>query len=398
MAAPAEYRRRRLRALVVLAVVALLVGVAIGSGAGEEATPPAPVLSHCAKPGTSALQVAGQGVLVRMQDTATPRLIGLARRGEIGGVTLFPSSKVKTSELKAQILRLQTAAESGGNPPLLVTIDQEGGVVKRLPSLPPQVAPYTLGQNNLPKGARLEGKATGFQLSQLGIDADLAPVLDVPANPEQFMVSRAFGSTPAQISTLGLSFARGLMGKGVAATAKHFPGLGRALENTDFAPTTIGASKAALQADLKPFRDAIKAGVPMIMVSLATYPAIGGAKGTPAVLSPAIVGSLLRRQLGFNGVVISDDLLAPAVSTTYSPKRAATLASRAGVDLKLFASKGVDGIAQSLATAADEGRGISASKLAQSCQRVVALKQSIAAGTLLEAGNNPAATDGSGTP
>ena len=173
------------------------------------------------------------------------------------------------------------------------------------------------------------------------------------------MAVRAFGSSASQVTRLGVPFAQGLMAKGVAATAKHFPGLGRAVENTDFAPTTITASRPQLRADMRPFQAAIDAGVPMVMVSSAAYPALGGGKA-PAALTPSVVRDELRGRLGFAGVVITDDLLTPAVNGSYSPSKAAMLASGAGVDIKLFAGGDVEGVARSLSRAASEGRIASA--------------------------------------
>lgn len=306
-----------------------------------------------------------------MGGSATGDLLRQARLGEIGGVILFPPTDIAGDRLARELGKLQAAATAGGNPPLLVTIDQEGGVVERLPALAPQLSPYTLAQNNDPSDAALEGRATGFQLRRLGINVDLAPVLDVPSSAEQYMTPRAFGSSPEQVSRLGLAFAAGLQREGVAATAKHFPGLGRALENTDFAPTTINAGRRALGGDLRPFRDAIANRVRLIMVGLASYPKLGSRR--PAALAPEVVTSLLREQLGYDGVVITDDLLAGAVGANRSKRHAAVLASRAGSDLLLFAAGDAPGIARGLATAAASGR-LEATALRTSCERVVALK------------------------
>ena len=331
-----HYRRRRLGALGAVAAVAALIGIIVGASAGggdsSEAPPPP---SFCARPATTQQQVAGQGVMARMKDEATPALRRLARSGEIGGVTLFPATS-NYDALHKQIKALQAAATQGGNPPLLIAIDQEGGIVKRLAAIPPQLSPYTLAQNDDPSASRLEGRATGFQLRRLGIGVDLAPVLDVPDSSGQFMAVRAFGSSSAQVTRLGVPFAQGLMEKGVAATAKHFPGLGRAVENTDFAPTTIAATRRQLREDMGPFQAAVEAGVPLVMVSSAAYPALGGGK-RPASLSPEIVTGELRDRLGFSGVVISDDLQTPAIEADYTAAKAAALATKAGIDVKLFA-------------------------------------------------------------
>lgn len=375
----ARFRRRRLRALGLLAGASALTGAIVGAGAGEETAPAPVVLSYCAQPGPGApVRQAGQGVMVRMEARASAPLLRAVRRGEVGGVILFPPEGIRGERLAAEIARVREAADRAGMPAPLVAIDQEGGIVERLPALAPQLSPYTIAQNDDADAARLEGAAAGFQLGKLGVDVNLAPVLDVPASPEQFMAPRAFGSSPQQVSRLGLAFAKALQSEGMAATAKHFPGLGRATENTDFAPTSVSASRTALRADLEPFEAAAAAGVRLVMVSSASYPALGSE--TPAVTSPAIVSRLLRKRLGYQGVVITDDLLAPAISTSLSAERAALAAKVAGVDVLLFAARDVTGagIARSLARAAADGR-LPPATLRASCDRIVALKDELAA-------------------
>lgn len=372
------HRRRRLGAVAVVAALAAVAGALVGSSAGgpEASAPASP--TACQAPGQAGIAfAAGQSVAVRMEATAGAELRRQARRGEIGGVVLFPPPEVKSERLAAEIDRLQAAAAAGGQPPLLVAIDQEGGPVERIPALAPQASPFSIGANDDRASASLEGRATGFQLRELGIDVNLAPVLDVPASEQQFMAPRAFGFDPAQVTDLGLAFARAMRREAVAATAKHFPGLGRASENTDFAPTTVAVSRAALERDLEPFRAAVGAGIDLIMVSSAAYPGLGSR--APAVHSPEIVTGLLREELGFEGVIVSDDLLAPALTAGSSRREAAIDASRAGVDLLLFASKEVTGIADALATAVASGQ-LDERGLRASCDRVLSLKERLATG------------------
>jgi beta-N-acetylhexosaminidase len=364
-----------------VAALATVGGAVVGAGAGgDEPVVVAP--GFCDEAGTRALgRAAGQTVMVRMEDRATDELLDQARRGEIGGVVLFPSDDIAGDRLAGEIKRLQSAASEGENPRLLVAIDQEGGIVERLPALPPQLSPFTLAENDDRQGAALEGEATGFQLRELGIDVNLAPVLDVPVTPEQFMAPRAFGSDPRQVTRLGLAFASGLRREGVAATAKHFPGLGRAVENTDFAPTAVDESRRVLAADIEPFAAAIEQGIDLIMVSSASYPRLG-ADG-PAVLSPAVATDLLRAELGFAGVAISDDLLAPGISASYTPRSAAALASAAGIDVLLFAAQDVAGVGPYLSARAEAG-ALDEAALRDSCTRVVTLKERLATGEPLE--------------
>lgn len=216
---------------------------------------------------------------------------------------------------------------------------------------------------------------TGAYLSGLGINVDLAPVLDL-RRPSSFIASRSFASTPARVASLGGAFAAGLQSQGVAATAKHFPGLGYATVNTDNGSSIVGASRSALDADLVPFATAINGGIAMVMMSNATYPAYGSG---PAVLSPAIVGGLLRSRLRFAGVIVTDDLEAGAVRATMAPGQAAVAASRAGVDMLLLArSPDSFGPAYSALMAAARSGQLDRGALEQSYQRIQRLQSAYA--------------------
>jgi beta-N-acetylhexosaminidase len=239
------------------------------------------------------------------------------------------------AQVPALAAKLQAPARAGGQLPLVIAVDQEGGVVKRLPG-PPTLAPSAMGSAAV---ARAQGVATGRYLRGLGINVDLAPVLDVPSGRADFIFSRAFATSPAAVGSRGVPFAQGLVAGGVAATAKHFPGLGRLTESTDYAPQTVRASKAALGGDLIPFKKAIAASVPAVMVGTAVYPAYGD--DLPAACSAGIVTRLLRGSLHFKGVVLSDDLDTAGVSPRIPPTQATVQAVKVGVDMVYIA--GVNG-------------------------------------------------------
>jgi beta-N-acetylhexosaminidase len=184
-----------------------------------------------------------------------------------------------------------------------------------------------------PAIAEAQGLATARNLRRYGINADLAPVLDVGRGG--FITPRTFGSTPAEVAARGPAFAVGLARGHVLATGKHFPGLGYANLNTDASFETVRATRTKLTSDLAPFRAAIKAAIPMVMVSSAVYPSL--APAVPAVCSTQIVRDLLRRQLRFDGVVISDALQTPAVNRYFPTPEAARRAVAAGVDMVLAA-------------------------------------------------------------
>jgi beta-N-acetylhexosaminidase len=319
---PARVRRRQdlmVGAGVVAVIVILIVLISSGGGSSEQPVP--------------LKRLVGQEIVAKLSSKGPDQnLLTAARKGQIGGVISFQSDAGK---LKADVAQLQQAAKAGGNPALLVMVDQEGGSVKRLKDGPPSISPADLGKSGDEGQAKDQGQQTGSYLRGLGVNVDLAPVLDVAhQNTDPTIKSRTFGSDPSTVAKVGVAFAQGLNDGGAVATAKHFPGLGSATVSTDNHAVTIAATSAELQADLLPFKAAVEAGVPMMMVSTASYPTLGAKK--PAALSPTIVNSLLRGQLGFDGVVITDDLESPAVSNL-PPVVAARSALQAGDDLLLYA-------------------------------------------------------------
>ena len=317
-------------------------------------------------------RLVGQTVMARVNGTtASSDFLARVRRGEVGGVIIFGDSFTSPAGLRALITSLQTAAKEGGNPPLLIATDQEGGIVKRLPDGPPSLSARDMGARGSAAAAKRQGAATGRYLRKLGIDVDLAPVLDVPQG-ESFLGSRAFGSDPGTVARVGGAFASGLQSARVAATAKHFPGLGTAGANTDTALVSIGSNRAELMRRLEPFRKTARDGTQLVMVSNAAYPALDPS-GLPASLSPSIVSKLLRKELGFRGVVITDAMSAPGpASYPDAPVRALA----AGVDVLLFTDGEEISSAgfRSLVRAARSGE-LKRATLQRAYDRVLALKQ-----------------------
>jgi beta-N-acetylhexosaminidase len=211
-------------------------------------------------------------------------------------------------------------------------------------------------------------------MRQSGIAIDFAPVSDTISTPRSFLGTRSFGGDPTVVARLVDAFVTGLQGGGVAATAKHFPGLGSAVTSTDDRPVTIARSAAFLDARLAPFKAAIAAGTKLVMVSNASYPALDPS-GAPAVFSHAIVTDLLRGQLGFDGVVITDALDAGAVDRIADePGRALA----AGVDLLLYSRTTASeaGYAE-LVRDASRSAAVRA-ELAEAIARIKVLKSSLA--------------------
>lgn len=258
----------------------------------------------------------------------SPSFLARVAAGQVGGVILLGNRWTSARMTSAAIAQVQgTACRRGA--PLLVAVDQEGGTVRRLPWAAPAVAAAGMAT---PGRARAEASAAARALRTAGVGIDLAPVADTIASPASFLGTRSFGSDPAQVSALVRAFVDGLQAGGVAATAKHFPGLGSAAASTDDRPVRIGRSAAFLTARLAPFQAALDAGARLVMVASASYPALD-ASGAPALLSRPIVTGLLRETLGFDGVVVSDALDTPALRTIANlPARAI----QAGVDLLLY--------------------------------------------------------------
>ena len=316
----------------------------------------------------------GQRLVVAMAGTSpSPQLLARVRAGEVGGVILFGGNVVSQAQLSGLTSTLQRAARDGGRPPLLIATDQEGGAVRRLPWVGPRLPPSSLGRLSAAR-VRSEAARAGAGLRLAGVNLDLAPVADVPG-PGSFMAleQRTLASTPASVSRAATAFAQGLATARVAAAVKHFPGIGRATRNTDRAAVAISTPKATLSSsDLLPFRAAVAAGVPLVMISNATYPALDA---KPATWSPQVQG-LLRHELGFDGVTISDALDGAAATRGRSLSSVATLAAQAGVDLLLLTGSeaSTDAVFEHLVAAAVDGR-LPRPALEASYDRILALKR-----------------------
>jgi beta-N-acetylhexosaminidase len=359
-------------------LIALEVALSEPIAVDPDAAPPvAETPDECVDESAMALRARlGQRLVVRMESQATAALRRQASRGEIGGVILFPPPGTDMDVLRTEVARLQKAAAEAGGPPLLVAIDQEGGEVKRLPEAPPDLAPPQISARGAGT-ARAQGLAAGAALARLGINVDLAPVLDVPATPESFIASRSFGSTPGEVAENGVAFATALAEQGVAPTAKHFPGLGRSAVNTDLEPGAVEASPGRLRADLVPFERAIDAGVPLVMLANAAYPPLDSPG--PAFTAPAVTTGLLRDELGFAGVTITDDLDAGAVRAEYDRTSAAGAAVAGGSDLLLFAQTSRPDVLEGLVRDAERGR-FEPAQLEEPCSRLLSLRESLAEG------------------
>lgn len=308
--------------------------------------------------------------------TPSADLLGRIRRGEVGGVILFGSNVTTEAALIALTAQLQKAAQDGAQPPLLIATDQEGGTIKRIPWAPPTMTVPQMGQLGLAATARDQGLQTGSALHALGINTNLAPVADIPGSNQSFMYldGRTWSFDASVTANLSSAFARGLEVADVVPAMKHFPGIGFALQNTDTTVVDIAASKAQLAPGLQPYSLAITQPIPMIMLSNATYDAYDPNNG--AGWSRAISETLLRGQLGFHGVTITDSLSGTAAARGVPVSDLAIQAALAGTDMILIAGPEASSAAvyDALLAAARAGT-IPRATLAASYARIVALKK-----------------------
>jgi beta-N-acetylhexosaminidase len=263
----------------------------------------------------------GSTIVSAVAGPPKPSFLARIRAGEMAGVILV--GRWAPAELTAATAQIHAAGCAAGRP-LLVLVDQEGGFARRLTWADPRHTEGALGELGL-GATRAEAAAAAGALRRAGIDVDLAPVADT-LGPGGFLRSRSFGSDPALVGSFAVAYLRALQAGGVAATVKHFPGLGAARESTDDHVVSVWTSPLA------PFARAVAAGVKLVMVSSASYPHLD-TSGTPAVFSRPIVTDLLRRRIGFTGVAVTDALDAPAAAQTRdAPGRALA----AGIDLLLY--------------------------------------------------------------
>lgn len=325
---------------------------------------PPPATTTAAPSNLTLQQQAGQRVIYSYQGLTPPQhLLDLIRQGRAGGVIFFGGNISSRSQIADVITQLRQAqAQSPVHLPLLLMTDQEGGIVKRLPG-PPDISAKQIGQSADPVGAATSaGAAAGGNLNGVGMNLNLAPVLDVSRTPGDFIdaTQRSFGENPNQVAKLGAAFISAQQNTGVAATAKHFPGLGSAPagSNTDLRPVTLTVSLNTLRnVDEFPYGAAINSGVKLVMLSWAVYTSLD--PNHPAGLSSTIVQQELRGRVGFKGVTITDALEAGALQAYGGAGNRAFSAAAAGMDLLLCSSGDPaqgDAAAQALVDAVNGGK------------------------------------------
>ncbi len=248
------------------------------------------------------------------------------------GFCLFQRNVVEPAQV--QELNRELAASCPAEFPALLAVDQEGGRVQRVRA-PATVWPPMRAVGRFPERVADVSRAMAVELRAMGFNLNFAPVADVDSNPDNPVIGdRSFGRDPAEVGRLVADFVRAHQGEGVIACAKHFPGHGDTSVDSHLDLPVVDRTEDALRdCELVPFRAAVKAGVATVMSSHVVFPALD--PDLPATLSPVVIPSLLRGELGFDGVVFSDDMEMKAVAGRWPVDRAVDLATRAGVDVLL---------------------------------------------------------------
>ena len=321
-------------------------------------------------------QKLGQMVIVEFYGaTLNSDLAQMIQGSRIGGVLI--ENKNGNAQTRDQLVTLNKAMQGQAHIPLFISTDFEGGIVNELRLITGErPSESAIGATGNPQVAYNAGHSAASDLAALGLNVNFMPIVDVLTNPNNpGLPMRTFGSDPTLVTNMGRAYLKGLTDGGVVGCLKHFPGLGSANLDPHFSLPYMNRSLATLSAvDLVPYRTMINEGiVPMVMVTHILNPQLD--LKLPTSLSPNVVTKLLRDQLHFNGVIISDTLWMGGISNTYSLAQAAVLAVKAGTDLLL----GPRGLADTqnmifgLHQAVMNGQ-ISVAQINASVQRIIELK------------------------
>ncbi|MCG1021883.1 glycoside hydrolase family 3 protein [Sutcliffiella horikoshii] len=310
-----------------------------------------------------------------------PEIEQLVKDYHLGGVILFRENVVTTEQTTRLVSDYQEASEKYG---LLMTIDQEGGIVTRLQSGTDMPGNMALGATRSPEIAHNVGKAIGEELHSLGINMNFAPVMDVNNNPDNPVIGvRSFGEDPELVAQMGVAYTEGLQSTGVAATAKHFPGHGDTAVDSHLGLPEVPHDKERLmEVELYPFQQGMEAGIDAIMTAHVTFPKIDGSKAIsrktgeeiaiPATLSHTVLTELMRNEMGYEGVITTDAMNMAAIADHFGPVDAAVRAVQAGTDIVLM-PVGLSEVRQGLLQAVDNG-DLTVERIEASVERLLSLK------------------------
>lgn len=296
-----------------------------------------------------------------------------------GGVVLLPEN-IRTPEDVTRLNNLyQQTIIDGGGLPLFISVDQEGGTIAHLRDgftrFPVMMLLTASGDTEL---AYRVGQAMAEEMLAVGVNMNLAPVADLETNPNNPIIRRrSFGSDPAMVSPIVGAYIAGMQATNVLATAKHFPGHGDTSDDSHVGLPVVALDRERLEAvELAPFRAAIEAGVSTIMVAHIWYPALEPQPDLPASMSPNIITGLLREEMGYDGLIVTDALDMDAIDTVYSYPNASLQAIKAGVDLVIAAHVSLEAQAAGIQRVVDAVRSgeISEERINASFRRIMAAK------------------------
>jgi beta-N-acetylhexosaminidase len=372
--------RRAVAVIAVLAATALIALALRGGGDSEPAAAPVttggvPTSVRGLVRGLDTEEKVDQVLALGFEgaDSSSPILEQLNQR-QLGAVFVSAENWIDAGQGAALVSELKAAGATGERVPPLIVAAQEGGPGRAFPDLPPGRSEAVIGELGDPQLVRRWARQMGEALAATGIDLDLAPIVDLAplGNP---LAERAFSDDPNVSAAMTLAAEIGCKEAGIACVPAHFPGNGGSSGDTDLGPATVGlGSEVLLRRDLVPFNVAFQAGAPAVLLSHAFFAAYDPV--TPASQTPAIVSGLLRRRLGFEGVAITDDLSAGAI-TALGPVRDAAVASLlAGADLLLIERPGeTQDVARDALLRAVRDGTIPAARLDEAAGRVLELKR-----------------------
>lgn len=295
----------------------------------------------------NALDIVGQKLLLAFQGKQlTPEMLQALASYKPAGMTFFRSYNISNpAQVKKLVADLQENAQKLGLPPLLIGADQEGGQLMAIgEGTTPLPGNMALGAAGSVELARKAGEVLGRELAAMGINMNYAPCCDVNVNPRNPVIgTRSFGEDPKHVALMAAAVVEGIQSQGVAAVAKHFPGHGDTSSDSHLGLPSLPHSLDRLQSvEFLPFTSAIEADVKLTMSAHIAMPAIDGEDAPPATLSPAILTGLLSKQLGFEGVIVSDAMDMHAIKQGEHLGEECVRASSAGIDLLLVTADPAD--------------------------------------------------------
>jgi beta-N-acetylhexosaminidase len=377
MATPRDrVRRRWLLALGVVAAVAVTVGIVVGAGEddGAEREPALGSVERggtgrAAEPALPLREAVGQTLVFAFDGTAAPEYVHRRmRRGEGAGVILFGGNIADAGQMGRLTRGIQRSA--GGD--ALIMTDQEGGEIRNMPFAGP-AQPQSATATPAAAGAAAAEAASALRAG--GVNVNLAPVADVdPPTGGGALPGRLYPGSPERVAELTAASVRAHERAGVAATVKHYPGLGRATVNTDHGSATIDATRAELEADdLEPYRTAVAVDAPLVMAGHALYPAFD--PDSIASQSRVLMTDVLRDRLGYRGVAITDSIEAQAVLDRSGVATAAVRSLAAGSDIVLMTGSGSWNLVYPRVLRAARRSPAFRARVRESAERVLALKR-----------------------